>query len=195
MKLYACVCYHTQICLPLMRNIIAHAIHSSHYISAKNVQSASGTSQKAEPTIYDRAFHILAKEMQEELSRTSESVTTLSSKCSRFIRILIDLWVPEDEASGYTSWKLKRRIQGHFQKKISFIERPGLPDLICSSKLTVGDVLDKAEKLKAELLQQDADMEAGYVEDSRYMDEALILHRAAGILRKAMSGIKDSKDS
>ena len=92
---------------------------------------------------------------------------------------------------------MKQRLQKHFHSKLSFLHRPGLSDLICSSKLTVHDALSKAAQLQTEVLQPDDDLESaetcGINMDT--MDEMLILHRAAGILRKAMTDIEVSANS
>lgn len=118
-----------------MESTIAHVVHTTsqtetyrhHYLNIH------GTS---EPTTFDNAFMVLVKKMQQELS-SARRVNTLTSKRSRFTSILQELAVPKEEAETYSSWKLKRRLQAHFRNKLSFLERPGLSDLICFSKLTV----------------------------------------------------------
>ena len=62
----------------------------------------------------------------------------------------------------------------------------------------MGDALKKAAQLHAELRDQD---ELNFAELSNTpsmpmeMDEALVLHRAAGIFRKSMTDISDSPDT
>ena len=45
--------------------------------------------------------------------------------------------------TSYASWKLKQKFKAYYGEKISFIERPGLTDFVCSSSVTVGDALKK----------------------------------------------------
>ena len=86
---------------------------------------------------------------------------------------------------------LSKKLQAYYGDKISFIERPGLRDFVCSSSVTVGDALKKASELQKELKESGestiVDVSGNYVQN----DEYLILHRAAGILRASMINIDD----
>ncbi len=94
--------------------------------------------------------------------------------------------IPQQEAQQYSTWKLKQRLKGYFQGKLSFIERSSYSDLLCSSSITVGDAPKKAASLHADLSDQD---EPDLAELSNTpsmpmeMNEALVLHRDAGLLR------------
>ena len=72
---------------------------------------------------------------------------------------------------------------------ISFISQPGMSDLICSSEISVGDVLKKintlmkvVKKMSDEPLESETPERA---EDS-YSNEAVLVHRAIGIVRRRM---------
>jgi len=171
----------------------------SHYISDRNVQASVNTMQEQPLSTHDKAFHKLAHEIEQTvLSKKTPRVSTLASERHNFISIKIEMGIPQQEAQQYSTWKLKQRLKGYFQGKLSFIERSGYSDLLCSSSITVGDALNKAANLHAELSDQD---EPDLAELSNTpsmpmeMDEALVLHRAAGILRKSMADITDSPDT
>ena len=117
-----------------------------------------------------------------------KSVTTLSQVCTDLQNKLSDLNV---DVNVY-SWKVKSKLQNHFEDRIVFIERSGCSDLICSSTVTVGDALRKASDLQTSQ-QEDNDECLESEPNTRHLNEVEVLHAAAGILRKQMAEINESK--
>ena len=42
--------------------------------------------------------------------------------------------------TSYSSWKLKQKLQAYYGDKISFIERPGLTDFLCSTQNNIAEL-------------------------------------------------------
>ena len=96
--------------------------------------------------------------------------------------------------TSYASWKIKQKLQAYYGDKISFIERPGLTDFVCSSSVTVGDTLRKASELQTEIKKSEESMLADTSMDCKENEENIVLHRAAGILRAGITNIDDMKN-
>ena len=91
----------------------------------------------AEKNVYNRTFCRLAKDIADTvLSRKLKRVITLLSQREKSIASVMDMGIAEDQAKQYTTWKLKARFEAHFHDRLSFLERPGLTDLLCSSTVT-----------------------------------------------------------
>ena len=79
--------------------------------------------------------------------------------------------------------------------EISFVTHPGLPDMICSKELTLGDVVRKAEVFGQNLQahgksSKDADDQPIEDNDDALWDEERIVHLAIGILKNRMRNTK-----
>ena len=69
-----------------------------------------------------------------------------------FVCALTDLGVSDPQS--YTTWKLKERRQNYLDRKLCFIYRSGLSDIICSSVMTVRDALKNAQELEDAILRK-----------------------------------------
>lgn len=169
-----------------------HRTCYSHYISDRNIKAArKKVESELEFTSYDTALNILTKELKGSIFSSRKTVLSLKDLNARFIEILGSSGASE---TNYASWKLKQKLKAFYGERLSFIQRPGLTDLVCSSSVTVGDALKKASELQSELEESDRPMiedeSVNFVQDN----ENLILHRAAGILRERMRTIETKRD-
>ena len=110
----------------------------------------------------------------------------LSELQSRFTEIVRDLSDGDVDIQGYSSWKLKEKLRQCFGLDIVFISQPGKSDFVCSSTVTVGDALQRAREFRVQVDEQ-GECELGGYEDGP--DDRAILHKAAGVLRRAFEGI------
>ena len=160
--------------------------HRSCYstcISDRNIKAARR--KKASNTmngISDKAFRDIVDDLERSVLSSQKSVTTLSKVTSDYAKNLLS-----HGASGEVySWKLKERLKNHFQDKLVFLEQRGKSDLICSSKVSVGDALQKACELQKKL-SDDKDLREDLNSEQTCLTESQILHSAAGILRSIMA--------
>ena len=91
-----------------------------------------------------------------------------------------------ENPEAYSTQKFEKKLTSTWGE-ISFVTHPGLPDMICSKELTLGDVVRKAEVFGQNLQahgKSSKDAEDQPIEDN---DDALwdverIVHSAIGIL-------------
>ena len=83
----------------------------------------------------------------------------------------------------------RQRLKSHFKGEIESINRPGLPTLVCSGRLTISKVLLKMEKLNSKLTKQNEpdykDIPECFISFSQN-DPACILHQADNVIRNMM---------
>ena len=159
----------------------------SIYITKHSVEAAKRkiSACPIDESSYDKAFKCITEYINSFIISKKTDVSNLSSLRNEYIRAL------GTEDSSYSSWILKKRLVHHFGEKLVFIERRGKSDLVCSSKMTVGDALAKAS-----LLDEPTDIEYEDLTSniaSSCIDESQILHLAAGILQQKMSDIHDEE--
>ena len=110
----------------------------SHYISDRNISAARQRIQnEKQQSSYDESFLHVVELIEQTVLSEEMTVTNLSSLCDQFVKSSERMMV--DSADSYTSWKVKERLIKHFGDRIVFIKQPGRSDIVCSSKLTVGD--------------------------------------------------------
>jgi hypothetical protein len=75
---------------------------------------------------------------------------------------------------------------------ISFVQQIGFSDLVCSSNITVGDALLKAQSLLVALRSHQENVEDASISEEMTTDisDEAILHRAIGLLRRDISESK-----
>lgn len=188
MKMFIFECLPTQTYLHMMQSITGLA--TGHYISERNVTAAkmkSGTYKNQ--SLHDKAFSKLVTFLKEDI-QMKHSVTCLSEVLFKFKSCLKEEGCLDSDA--YSSWKLKQKITLNFNDKLVFVERKGKSDLICSSSITIGYALQKAESLR-EQLDNDMQYEEMF-ELNPTLDESQILHQAAGIIRREMTSIDKNND-
>jgi hypothetical protein len=157
----------------------------SHYISERNIAAARKKSSTERSTdMFDQAFNDLTKQIDHMLLKSTKSAVTLKYLHKVFIDKLEQYGA--ESAGSYSSWKLKSKLQLHYGDSLAFLEQPGKSDLVCSATLSVIQAMKAAASLYKEDEEEDILSEVG----SEEMDEAHILHRAAGIMRKHMSEVK-----
>ena len=164
----------------------------SHYISKRNIRAArSKNESESNFSVYDLAFKELTVELSNSIFSSRKTVMLLKDLHTRFLELLE---TGSSSDTSYASWKLKQKLQAYYGYKISFIERPGLTDFVCSSSVTVGDALRKASELQTEIKESEESMLADMSLDCKENEENVVLHRAAGILRASMTNIDDMKN-
>ena len=164
----------------------------SHYISERNIKAAGKKARsESDFSVYDTALKTLTTELSNSIFSSRKTVMLLTDLNARCIQILENLGVSEP---NYASWKLKQKLKAYYGDKLSFIERPGLTDFVCSSSVTVGDALKKASELQNEIEENDQPMLEDDCVNRVEDNEKLVLHRAAGILRECMTSIKGMSD-
>lgn len=116
----------------------------------------------------------------------------LSTLRKRFLEILAEEGV--DHPGSYTSYNLKRQLIKEWPD-VAFMPQPGKSDLVCSSKTTVGDALQKAYEMSKVLREVAEDEETSLKTDltSSMVDES-IGHQAMGILRRGFYQIHKLDD-
>lgn len=171
-----------------------HRVCYSHYISELNIKSAQRKSgETVAKTLYDDAFDELNIHLNRTVFSKQKTVTTLASLRSQFVNSLVELGVSIINAEKYTTWKLKDRLTKHYGDELVSVTFDGRTDIVCSSSVTLGDALKKASLL------QDTSEETQYEDLPSAVpptpsDEMHILHTAAGILRKLMTGTTYTAD-
>ena len=123
-----------------------HRTCYSHYISDRNIKAArSKAESESNFSVYDMAFKELTLELNTSIFSTRKTVMPLTDLHTKFLELLE---TQNCSDTSYSSWKLKQKLQACYGDKISFIERPGLTDFVCSSSVTVGDALKKHQNSK-----------------------------------------------
>ena len=159
-----------------------------HYLSKRNIDAEQRKDRKSQhQSEYEKAFSLIVENIEDTVLSKHKLVTTLSQIRFNFVKELKTLNIDVD----VYSWKLKAKLRNHFADRIVFIERRGVSDLVCSSTVTVGDALCKASELQN--LQQEDDTECFDKPETSDIDEIQLLHTAAGILRRQMSDIAESR--
>ena len=110
----------------------------------------------------------------------------------RFQKVARENGIENPEA--YSTQNLKKKLTSTWGE-ISFVTHPGLPDKICSKKLTRGDVVRKAEVFGQNLQahgKSSKDAEDQLIEDNddALWDEERIVHSAIGIFKSRMRNTK-----
>lgn len=120
----------------------------------------------------DVAFYRLCEEIKSTLLSTTPTLTTLSA-----------LGV----SNCHSVRNLKVKLINHFGGKLSFISQPGKSDLVCSRDIIIIDALRQVAQLQVHV-NETGECEIESVAQNSEND-AVILHRAAGIIRKLVSGL------
>ena len=148
----------------------------AHFISERNIQAAQSKQRDSIESTLDTDFQILVSDIQQTILSKQKTVATLSQIKANYEEKLLE------SGRHVYSWKLKEKLNQHFQGEIVFIERRGLSDIVCSSEVTVGDALRKASELH-ENIQEDEMYTYGLsvpvVPVSPETDEKRIMYTAA----------------
>lgn len=129
----------------------------------------------------DNALKQLVSELQQQIVEEKQ-VFLMSTIKERYQKLISSL----NQTQKCNN--LKSRLTSECQN-ISFIAQPGKSDLVCSKLITVGEVLLKAELLVD--VVQEMNVTNNQTEVIEQEDETdIILHKAAGILRKSMTKTK-----
>lgn len=93
-----------------------------------------------------------------------------------------------DDERGYTSWRLKQKLQTYYGSKIVFISQKGKSELVCSSSVSFLDAIEhgKDQTDVGEFQLRVAQVDQG--------DVCSTLHKAAGIIQDAVKGITFNLD-
>jgi len=166
----------------------------SRCVSDRNIK-ADQSKAEAQTSLsdVDKAVLRLGDEIEKTaLSKAKDRMlVTLSSLHAQFIELFNEGRPPEDKVGprDYPSWKLKHKLQKLFGDRLLFIAQPGLSELVCSAEVTVGDALKRISALHVQINDL-GECEYTSSDLAEHPDcDSVILHRAAGILRNAMSGI------
>ena len=131
----------------------------------------------------NESLQFLCDEMCNTVFSKKKAVVFLSELHSRFTEIVREK--SDSEQCRITSWRLKEKLKQHFKDQIVFVPQSGKSDLVCSKDVTIGDALKKVNELHMRVSEQ-GEFEAFSVEEE---SDSQILHRAAGIIRKAIAGL------
>lgn len=116
----------------------------SHYTSERNIQAVAAKAAALDMLIHDRAFDKICIHIEQNvLSKHNHQVVTLADERTHFIKVLVELGMDKSDAERYSSWKLKQRLQSHFKGKLSYYQRLGHSDFMCSSDIAIGKALAK----------------------------------------------------
>ena len=105
-----------------------------------------------------------------------KEVVMLSSLRERYFELLEEAGLYD---TVYSSNQLKKML-GQCWPEVSFLHQNGKSDIVCSSMLSIGDVLRKSEDISTNLEFQTGERTPKLVEG---LDEENIMHIAVGILR------------
>lgn len=117
---------------------------------------------------FDKSFQELVESIADELFKELSGFL-LSTLRDMYRKLLRDLGVPT--WNSYRSANLKRRLQLHFGDSIVFFPRRGGSDYVCSSSISIGDVMNKLKTL----------------EDDQTLDEEIVLQTARILRERAKS--------
>ena len=138
--------------------------------------------------VHDKAVLSFSEEIERTIFSKVKKVVTPSTLHERLLVILQGLGESTAEKpSEYPSWKLKQKLKKRFGDRMLFISQTGKSDLVCSNEVTVGDLVKKVSALNIQI-NESGDYEFGSCDESDQLDNAVILHQAAGILRDSISG-------
>ncbi|XP_014680008.1 PREDICTED: uncharacterized protein LOC106819957 [Priapulus caudatus] len=161
----------------------------SRYVSPRNIKAERAKAERQKSlNDYDKAFLCLSEEIESTVLSSTRKLVTLSSLHERFIEIINEGRESGIESGDYPSWKLKEKLKKHFDVKLLFIAQAGKSDLVCSREVSVGDALKKVAALNIEI-NESGKCEFTSEDGSDVDPDSVVLHRAAGIIRSAMSGI------
>ena len=128
---------------------------------------------------YLAAAYLLKDEFQNSLINEKQ-VVHLNSLKKRFSELAAIEGV--ENPDSYKSYSLKRLLK-NIWPELSFIQQPGLSDLVCSSDITVGEALRLANELNQSL--QEVQDEHVLLQDPNVSEnDERIVHKAIGILRE-----------
>jgi hypothetical protein len=163
-----------------------HRTCYSHYISLNNIKAACATA-KLDSSDNESAFTSLCREIEDTVLSKTTSITTLAVLHERFVAI-VSADVNCKTHTFCTTWRLKEKLQKHFGDRISFISQPGKSDLVCSGDITVAEALKHVVRLQLHV-NESGECELESSDDVNSEEDSVVLHKAAGIIRKCISGI------
>ena len=161
----------------IAKNAKYHRLCYQRISSERNVEAKRRKAeQETLDSVYDRAANIVYSQFQETLHNLTPIL--LSDMATYFRECLLHLGVDQEIANSTRSFFVKKKMNEKFGDRMSFYSHKGKPDIVCSSKITVGDLLRKikavTEAEKDEIEEECEEQEQPYK----------ILHKAVGILRK-----------
>ena len=162
----------------------------SHYISLNNIKAASARA-KVDKSDNACAFKSLCKEIEETVLSKTISITTVSVLNERLVAISAEVNSKTNESC--TTWRLKEKLQKHFGDRISFIVQPGKSDLVCSGDITVAEALKHVVRLQLHV-NEIGECELESSDDVNSEEDTVVLHKAAGIIRKCIGDITFQSD-
>ena len=178
----------------------------SHYISERNIDAAHQhkdyTAKECKPsTKHDEAFKCVIECINRNvLSKRAEVVTSLQLD-SVYRKALTQSEGDEDgneETNRFWNCRIRDHLKCHFKNKIEFIWRQGLSTMICPSNLELGEVLQKVERLKSDLEEEN---EASYEDIPKIhpsgkcpSEPAHVLYQAAAVMRDMIEKVPLPKD-
>ena len=165
----------------------------SAYVSERNVQAMEQKIHQDVPdrsadtdSIHQEAINALIHHMDNTIFAQESHITTLSA-------LLAIYNSNSNEENVYKSWKLKGRLEQHYNNTIRFIPRPGQSDLVCSNNIDLDDILIMVFELKtvdgntAPIWMKNELEEPSQQVAMQHMSDTQILYHAAGIIRSTMS--------
>lgn len=149
------------------RNIEAHKRKT-----ASNIESSNH--EKAAIEVYDTFKATL----------DAGSLVLLPEICKRYKEILISYGVDPAVASQTRSFFVKEKLNSLYSEVISFHSQKGMPDVVCSNLISVGQMMAKVQDIlkSGQCIQYENWCETDDSEDK-------ILHNAVGILRNDIDKI------
>ena len=94
-----------------------------------------------------------------------------------------------ENPDSYKSYNLKRRLK-NIWPELSFIQQPGMSDLVCLSDITVGEAFRLANELD-QSLQEVRDEHVILQDPNSGESDERIIHKAIGILRERILAVSE----
>jgi len=137
-------------------------------------------SQTSKETVLEKAFVDLSEEIKNTLLVDTKKAVTLTFLYKWFTEKIAELNSDQDAlATAHSSWKLKDKLQKHFGDELQFISQSGKSDMVCSSRVTIGNGARKAEALSAQMTEMVEGDIGSFDPGVDQVDDAAILHGAA----------------
>ena len=154
------------------------------YVSANETKLSDCLKDKEQANIYDRSFSDLCNKVQYDLIEGGKAFE-MAQLLEMFKSHLVKNGMSEPFTETYSVRNLKKRLISKFGDKISFHKQHerNRSDLVCSSNLQLGEIINIVSELRAMMTDSPVNME--------FADTPTrLLYHAAAILR---AEIKDTK--
>ena len=140
-------------------------------------------------TTFNQAARNVYLEFKERLDNGTPLL--LSDLCKHYRECLVKLDMDPDTAKQTRSFYVKKKMIENFGDEIAFYSQIGLPDIVCSSSITMGDLVREMAKVsESDIVQNLVENDDG----SDYNNDSQILHRAVSIIRRDLEKLQPTTE-